>query len=196
MLFIYFFPGFFSKLSFYKSLFRFFEGYDVWAKDINPSNIKIGKNAVLVGYSLGASWALQAWQNNRHAKLILVDPVIGPLPFWRKGFITWFKYCMGEWKNNSLLHRIFTFDGFPLFKRFFINIFKARELYKTDLKKILTQVPPENVKIIIGGNDDYFGGKYTAAFAEEHGIQVTTLKNVGHTWNAEVGRQVYDLAKT
>jgi hypothetical protein len=117
-----------------------YDGIDIWKKDFNLKQ-KIDAQ-YLIGHSAGANYAVLNWQNNKDAKLILVNPSIP----YRNIFI-WFFIMVRFWifegtKLNS--------ERMKCFKYLISSMFNLSKLLKIDLMPIVFEMPKENLIIIRG----------------------------------------------
>src|SRR3989339_246017 len=121
-----------------------YDGLDIWMdKKITIPNAK-----VFIGHSLGASFILNS-DINRNCKFIFINPLVRKRPFLFH-FINWLRFLI--------------FEGFAVKKavpvKYWWHTFKqVLRLLKVDVLRQIKKIPPENITIIRGKNDNYFCDK-------------------------------------
>jgi hypothetical protein len=162
-----------------------FDGIDIWKKSFDL-NQKVNTE-YLIGHSAGANWALLVWQNNREAKLILVNPVIP-----KRNIFSWFYRMIKFWIfEGTKISR----ERMKCFRYFFSSIPKIIKLLKVDLMPIIFEMPKENLIIIKGKHDDFIFDSKISNELKSKNINVIEIKEVGHNWSKKMEEEINRIIK-
>lgn len=158
------------------------DGLEIWQEPVDSG--AFAEVEYLIGHSLGANFALLNWPANKNAKLILVSPILfnAPLFNW---FFRWLRYVF----NEGLIISPKDIKS----NRLFFGLKKGYRLLKPDYKKIIREIPKENLVMIRGKEDKYFCDQKVAEFVRGENIRLIELPGSGHNWNDDFKKTVEDI---
>lgn len=161
-----------------------FSGLDIWKERIDW-NDPIDAD-VVVGYSLGANFALLNWARNKDTKLVLVNPLVPkrPLTEWAKRWVSFFS--AEGMKVNKRRSKILV--QFPL------NTKLAVDILSEDVGGILETIPKEKIITVRGVRDDFFCDAEAGEYLKKKGIVLHETES-GHTWNKNMAERTNALVK-
>ncbi len=175
----YLFPGWLQRIKNYKN----YKGADIWIKDLNRD---IGVRYI-VGHSLGATYALLKFNNDKEKNFILVNPLM-PKRSLSQNFLRLLKLLFSKEFNLSKV-----FDGSLLI--FSFHLPRIISLLKVDLFELLEKIPKENITVIRGINDRFFCDNESAEFIRKKGFNLIEASGVGHNWSAKLDEIIAGLVK-
>jgi hypothetical protein len=155
-------------------------GLDIWKKKIDISQ-RIDAEYV-VGYSIGANWALVNWKKNRNIKLILISPLI-PKRKVRYWFFRWVKHEIFEGSKITVRRS-------KCFPHIFHGIYNLVKLMSVDPILIIEEIPKDNLIIVKGKKDNHFFDDEAVGIIREKEIRLIELDGVGHNWNERIVLEV------
>lgn len=173
---ILFIPGFLDggALHGFKYYLDIWHTTSAWNKDLGAE--------MIIAHSLGALAALEAWQYNRGAKLILVNPVFSSRNIFRR----WLNFNLSEGMSLSWRRLV-------IFTCFFSALRKALRLSHLDYQKIIDGIDAGQLIIIYGEQDKYLVDRKIITALAEKGIAVREIKNVGHNYGPAFDREIANL---
>lgn len=163
------FPGAFQFVKNYGN----YDGADIWLKNKSSEKIQISEFDYIVGYSLGASFALSLFNPNRRYKFILINPPLKKniiVYFWR-----WVLFISFEGIKRKIIPVSSWFYAFK----------KVIQLMKIDTWSIIQKISKEDLIIIRGMKDNFFCDKEMARKIKEKNLTLIEV-NAGHDWNDKI----------
>jgi hypothetical protein len=172
-------PGWMAGDEMYRTKYEILE---VWRNKILPE-IKIEADWI-VTHSLGGQYLLSNPNNWEGKKIILASPLI-----LKKSIFTWFlrwiKFHLSE-KPPKKREFILGFDQIIFGQKM------VWKLLRLDMKKVLSQIPKENIFIVYGEKDIFFFGEESLRLAIELGIKTFSVE-AGHYWNDAIAKKVDEI---
>lgn len=160
-------------------------GLDIWNRPADPDKpIAAG---CLIGYSLGANFALCNWQRHRQGRLVLVNPLLARRPF-RVWLGRWWQYLRTEAGRGFLKpSRVVTLFFLPF------KLGLAYRLLSQDYERLLAELKPEQVVFIRGRQDQYLCDESTAALIRAHNLPLVEVATAGHNWSRQFNEIIDNL---
>ncbi|KKT90523.1 MAG: hypothetical protein UW92_C0037G0007 [Candidatus Jorgensenbacteria bacterium GW2011_GWA2_45_13] len=141
---------------------------------------------VVVGYSLGANFALLNWEKNKNTKLVLVNPLLPKRTKteWAK---RWISFLSAEGiKVNEERSKVIA--QLPIETKL------ASGILSEEIDNVLDIIPKEKLAVIRGVHDDFFCDAEVGEYLKKKGIILYEV-DAGHTWNKSIAEEVDILVK-
>jgi len=173
---IIFIPGWMQTLGTYEK----YEGLEIWKGKMDYKE-KIDTEYV-IGHSLGANFVVLNQCENKNTKIILINPL---LP--RRNIFNWiWRYIKTRRKEGFYSGRKVVND----FKNNIAGFFKFMALVRSDLLKMMDEIPKDKIIILRGRNDHFLCDEKTADIIKSKGINMIEIDEVGHKWDKKFNEEI------
>lgn len=174
-------PGFMDVAANYSSVW---EGLDIWGEKADWKE-RIDAD-IVVGYSLGANFALLNWQKNRNTKLVLINPLVPKRSKaeWAKRWVSFFS--AEGLKVNKEHSKVMVW--FPLKTKL------TSDLLSHDLSRALDMLPKNGAVVLRGARDNFFCDAEAARFIKSKNIPILEV-DAGHGWDENMATKANELVE-